>query len=95
MKNLLAIALITLTCMACSDKESDKESDRSIEAVADEYLAALLQRRPELGTTYSLPGARHDRLFDNSQRALLAWQVREDQWLRELEQMHTAVAVVV
>lgn len=60
-------------------------SHRAIEAIADEYLAALQEYYPEMGTYYSLPGARHDRLNDNSLEALSAWQDREDAWLRELE----------
>ena len=42
---------------------------RDVETIADEYLSALLEYRPELGTMYSLPGARHDRLADNSPEA--------------------------
>ena len=34
---------------------------RSMEAIADEYLAAYLERYPQVGTNISLPGARHDR----------------------------------
>lgn len=59
-------------------------AQRSIEAIADEYLAALLDYRPELGTQYSLPGARHDRLGDNSIAARNAWAARQDAWLEEL-----------
>ena len=66
---------------------------RSIEAVADEYLAAVLERYPELGTTYSIPGARHDRLYDNSLDALAAWQAREDAWLLELDSMDTPAEI--
>lgn len=58
---------------------------RSIEAIADEYVDALLQRYPSIPTSYALPGARHDRLFDNSLNALREWQQREDQWAAELE----------
>jgi len=58
---------------------------RSIEAIADDYLAAYLERYPQVGTNFSLPGARHDRLFDNSPAALTAWQGKEDEWLEELQ----------
>ena len=57
---------------------------RSIEAIADEYLAATLERYPTMATYYSIPGARHDKLFDNSPEALGAWEAREDAWLAEL-----------
>jgi len=95
MRNIFCIVLLCLTALACTEKDaaepvvvnhSTKNENRSIEVIADEYLAALLQRHPEIGTNYSLPGARHDRLFDNSLHALTAWQAREDTWLRELEQ---------
>jgi len=57
---------------------------RSIETIADEFLAAYLERYPAMGTNYSLPGARHDGLFDNSLSALETWRGREDEWLEEL-----------
>ncbi len=49
-----------------------------------DYLSALLDYHPELGTRYSLPDARHNRLTDNSSEARAAWQAREDAWLAEL-----------
>ena len=58
---------------------------RGVEEVADEYLAAMLERFPTLGTSLSLEGVRHDRLTDNSLEALSEWQAREDAWLVELE----------
>ena len=96
MRNLFIIILACCTCLACSEKDTAEPAlsnkttpaeNRSIEAIADEYLAALLERHPEMGTNYSLPGARHDRLFDNSPQALTAWQSREDAWLQELERV--------
>jgi uncharacterized protein (DUF885 family) len=59
-------------------------AQRDVEAIADDYLSALLEYQPELGTMYSLPGVRHDRLTDNSAEARAAWQAREDAWLAEL-----------
>jgi uncharacterized protein (DUF885 family) len=69
------------------------DRSRSIETIADEYLAALLQRHPEMGTYYSLPGARHDRLLDNSLEAFTAWQQREDAWLAELDPIGTPAEI--
>jgi len=60
---------------------------RSIEKIADDYLAAYLERYPELGTYYSIPGARHDGVADNSLDALAAWRAREDAWLAELDRL--------
>jgi len=65
--------------------ETDLLPQRSVESVADAYLAAMLHRYPATGTYYSIPGARHDELFDNSPAALADWQQREDEWLAELE----------
>jgi uncharacterized protein (DUF885 family) len=63
---------------------SDFEYASEIEALADEVLAAMLERNPEMATRYSIAGARHDRLFDNSRAALAEWQAREDAWLARL-----------
>ena len=63
---------------------SDFEYASRIEALADEFLAAMLERYPEMATRYSIAGARHDRLFDNSLQALAKWQAREDAWFARL-----------
>ena len=63
---------------------------RQVNAIADEYMAALLERNPELVTFYGLPGGRHDRLTDNSPAALRAWQAREDAWLARMAAMDPA-----
>ena len=47
----------------------------------------MLERNPSMATDFAIPGARHDRLFDNSPEALAAWQAREDAWLEELERI--------
>ena len=102
MRNAFLVFLACLTTLACTEKEASEpvvvnqpvaNESRSIEVIADEYLAALIQRRPELGTNYSLPGVRHDRLFDNSLQAQTAWQAREDAWLSELEQIGSPIDV--
>jgi uncharacterized protein (DUF885 family) len=70
---------------ACSPEASDPEpAHRSIEEVADEFLAATLERNPTMGTYYAIEGARHDQLPDNSLDALAEWEAREDAWLTEL-----------
>jgi uncharacterized protein (DUF885 family) len=80
------IALISAAaCAAICSCIGPADSRRSVEAIADEFLEAYLERHPETGTYLSLPGARHDRLTDNSLRALAAWQAREDAWLAELD----------
>ena len=85
------IACAPMLFAACAPETPPAESSvaeprqRSIEAIADEMLAARLERYPALTTYYSIAGARHDRLFDNSLEALAAWQASEDGWLDELE----------
>lgn len=98
MRNLVFGALICFVNLACSENTGVSNPEfssrtpvpvshatRSIEAIADEFLTAYLERNPEFGTNYSLPGARHDRLLDNSLEALAAWQLKEDEWLTELD----------
>ena len=93
--NTFSTAMAALSCLvliSCSEDRSAVQPEsqaqavqRNIESIADEYLAAALLRHPEMGTSYSIPGARHDALYDNSLAALTAWQAREDAWLLELE----------
>ncbi len=89
---LISLAICSLLMIAACEsetpvtKESPTESaQRSIETIADEVLAAMLERNPTMATSYLIEGARHDRLFDNSPQALTEWQAREDIWLAELD----------
>jgi len=86
----------------CSQDSSSKQAGassqqraaaRSIEQIADEFMDEYLQRYPEMGTYYSIPGARHDGIYDNSLDALQSWQAREDAWLAELASTVRAPAV--
>ena len=80
--------------IAASEAEAESAFEqRTVEEIADEYLAALLEANPEMGTYYSLPGARHDRLSDNSLEALAEWQARQDAWLEELSAIGMPVDV--
>ena len=87
---MLTATIFVLAIASCGELGNHS---RNIEAIADEYLAALLQRRPDIGTYYSIPGARHDRLPDNSLESLAAWQQREDAWLSELDQIGTPAEI--
>ncbi len=105
MRNLVFGVLVCFVNLACSDKPGEsvpvtaaqpeirESASRSMEAIADEFLAAYLERFPETGTNFSLPGARHDRLFDNSREALTAWQGKVDDWLEELDSMGKPVNI--
>jgi uncharacterized protein (DUF885 family) len=87
-----SILLFSLLCMlaGCGQQTASKVADAEdakvspIERVADDYLSAMLQRYPQLGTYYSLAGASHSDLFDNSLPASIAWEARIDAWLTEL-----------
>jgi hypothetical protein len=47
---------------------------RQVIAIADDYLARWREAFPEVNTTNGIPGARHDRLSDNSPQAEREWQ---------------------
>ncbi len=92
MKRPTGLKLLSLLIPACAlitgcgqPADQSEAARRSIEEVADEYLEAMIERFPEMATSYSLPGRSHDELFDNSPEARATWQAREDAWLRELE----------
>ena len=61
------------------------DASRRVIAIADEYLAAWREAFPEVNTTNGIPGARHDRLSDNSAAAERAWQAKEDRLLALLK----------
>lgn len=88
MRTTIKIALITTLGMiiaGCSQETAESEPEISaIEALADDILAATMERYPAMGTYYSIEGARHDRLYDNSLDALAEWEAREDAWLAAL-----------
>lgn len=89
-KSVAVLFLAFLFLVACDSKQSATDEpaveapQRRIEALADNYLAAMLERYPSIATSYAIEGARHDRLYDNSLQALSEWQAREDDWLVEL-----------
>jgi uncharacterized protein (DUF885 family) len=57
---------------------------RQVIAIADDYFAAWREAFPEVNTTSGFPGARHDRLTDNSASGEKAWQAKEDRWLSQM-----------
>lgn len=82
------LALCAFITVSCGEPgRQAPPATRSIEDLADAYLEAMLERYPEMATHFSLPEAPHDDLFDNSLEALVAWQLREDAWLRELQEI--------
>ncbi|CAN5258289.1 DUF885 family protein [soil metagenome] len=58
--------------------------------LADRYVAALLDRQPEVAYFANLPAPAHDRLLDNSPEALREWRAFEDRLLAELDTIDPA-----
>ena len=58
---------------------------RQVIAIADDYFASWRESFPEVNTRSGFPGARHDRLSDNSAAGEKAWQLKEDRWLAQIE----------
>lgn len=79
----LKIILSLLVISSCSFE--NQNNNRTIEDIADEILDATMVRYPSMPTFYSIENYRHDQLFDNSLDTLRQWQVKEDQWLEELD----------
>ena len=82
-----AIALVLAAC------DNTPPPPSAIEQLADEYLEGLMASDALMGTYYSIEGARHDRLPDNSLAGISAWQAKEDAWLAELERIGTPAAI--
>jgi uncharacterized protein (DUF885 family) len=80
------LLMLGLALSACGQEpDVTAPAQRSIEAIADDYLEAMLRRYPTMGTYYAIPGARHDNLFDNSLAAGDAWDRKQDAWIAELD----------
>ena len=90
----LTVAAFFTACAKEKPVEATEPEISKIEALADEFLAATLERNPTLGTYYAIEGARHDRLYDNSLDALADWELREDQWLAQLNAIASPSEVV-
>ena len=63
---------------------------RQVVAIADDYLARWRDAFPEVNTTNGIPGARHDRLNDNSPQAEREWRAKEDRWLEQMRRIDPA-----
>ena len=91
--------LATLTvALACTPPATVRPSGDSrsllaaqhVTGIANEYLAAWREAFPEANTRNGIPGARHDRLNDNSAAVQRAWEAKEDRWLTEMRQIDPA-----
>ncbi len=83
----MIVSFFVLT--ACGQEASVQPAISRIEAIADNYLEEMLQRYPSTATYYSLPGMRHDDLFDNLSDALLAEQELGDKF--DIREFHNRV----
>lgn len=82
------VALASVVMVSCGSETPEPPPEFSeIEALADEYLAASLERNPTLATYIGIEDAAHDRLYDNSMDALAEWEQREDGWLARLNKI--------
>ncbi|MBL6894646.1 MAG: DUF885 domain-containing protein [Porticoccaceae bacterium] len=85
-QRLSALKIVFLSLLLISSCSIEKQnSNRTIEDIADEILDATMLRYPSTPTFYSIKNSPHDQLYDNSLNALKQWQIREDQWLEELD----------
>ena len=80
----LFLALV-LAVAGCGKPAVEDRARRSIDAIADDYLAAMLEHYPESATWFGIPGVRHDGLTDNTLEGYSAWEAKEDAWLTELD----------
>ncbi len=77
----LSALIVVIVLSACS---KTAPAPSAIEQLADDYLAAMMEQDPLMGTYYAIEGARHDQLPDNSLPALAAWESKEDALLERL-----------
>jgi uncharacterized protein (DUF885 family) len=66
---------------------------RQVIAIADDYFASWRESFPEVNTSSGFPGARHDRLSDNSATGERAWQAKEDHWLAQMRGIDPATLI--
>src|SRR5215471_10290701 len=80
------IAAALASCGRASPSPADRAQppDAHVKELADAYVAAFLERNPDLYTYFGIPGGRHDRLADNSRAAQRAWEAKEDAWLKDV-----------
>ena len=79
-----ALAALPLALASLAPAARAQDADR-VTGLADRYVARFHQRNPEYGTFLGIPGARHDRLTDNSLEAVAAWAAFQDSLLRQVQ----------
>jgi uncharacterized protein (DUF885 family) len=82
-RRVLALALLLV--LGCRNAPPETESpDARVLAIADAYLADVFDERPGSVARLRLPGARYDRLPDDSLEGVAARGERRRAWLAEL-----------
>jgi uncharacterized protein (DUF885 family) len=74
----LAIAGFIVAALISMHAQSKADAAAATTKLADEFVAAQMQRNPETATFFGLPDARHDAVFDNTLEARRAWDARID-----------------
>ena len=85
---VLITLLVTAACGRAASPPaagSSEAADDRIRTLADTYVDAYFDRYPEQATYLGVAGRSHDRLTDNSLKALSTWEAREDAWLNEVK----------
>ena len=78
---------VAWACQSTPHKNSGADTqtaDARVKAVADSFVDAYFDRYPENATLYGVPRRHHDKLTDNSLKAVKAWEAREDDFLNQL-----------
>jgi uncharacterized protein (DUF885 family) len=91
----VAIGSMLVALLACGRAPQSapikrEPADGRAKLLADAYLNAWLDRNPDQGTYYGVPGRHHDRLPDNSIGALTRWHKQEDAFLRDIKDIDPA-----
>ena len=79
--------MITILAALALLQSRDSALTARTRQLADSYMVAYFARHPDEATLDGVANGPHDRLPDNSPAAILAWQQREDDWLKELKRI--------
>ena len=80
-------AVLLASAPADAQARDTAAAARRVAELADRLLADYFRENPDAATRLAIPGARHDRLPDNSLAAVRRRQAREDSLWREVERI--------
>jgi len=81
--------LVLLTLAVTLTAQAPPAAATATARLADEYVAAVTERQPEMAMFIGLPNARLDRVYDNSPSARQAWDRRVDGFVTRLKAIDT------